>query len=197
MSDLTPELVQQFYADATQHFGCSVIDKADSKNMKAVAVFLDAIKVTDRDDFMTRFTTTIFDDIYIPFDVGDAGDYSLVDQVDILVHELVHVQQFRDDRVGFTVGYLLHEAARAEYEAVAYSADMEMHFWRTGEIYDIRARAQLLSHYALEADEIDFAANWMESIAMTIQAGAAVNDVAVWAMDWMEQHGVEGAAANG
>jgi len=191
---LTPELTKQFYIEACQKFGATIVQKDDSEFMAAIATVLNQLNITDRDDFMKRFTTTIGTKIYVPFDVGIAGDYTLEDQVDVLVHELVHVQQYDANEPKFVLCYLLNEAARAEYEAQAYSADMEMHYWRTGRIYDIRGRAQLLDNYALEQDEINFAAEYMESIATTIQEGAAVNNVAAWAMDWMEQHGVQGAA---
>lgn len=191
MEQITPELVKEFWKDALVKFDAKSVDKDDSTFMKSIGTFLDAIKVLDKEDFMERFTTTIFKTIYRPFKIGDTANYSLWGQITVLVHELVHVLQFEDDEVGFTVGYIANESSRAAYEADAYSADMEMHWWMYGEIYDIKRRASALKHYGLEQDEIDFAASVIESNSLTVQnSDAAVNEVAAWAMTWLEEHGV-------
>lgn len=197
MEQITPELVKDFWKDALEKFDAKSVSKDDSSFMKSIATFLDAIKILDKEDFMDRFTTTIFRTIYRPFKIGDPSNYSLWAQITVLVHELVHVKQFEADEVGFTVGYITTESSRAAYEADAYSADMEMHYWMYGEIYNIKERAGNLKYYGLEQDEIDFAASVIESNSLTIQnSDAAVNEVAAWAMTWLENHGVTPEVVN-
>jgi len=191
IEQVTPELVKEFWKDALKKFDAKSVDKDDSTFMKSIASFLDAIKILDKEDFMDRFTTTIFKTIYRPFKIGDTSNYSLWGQITVLVHELTHVLQFEANEIEFTVGYITNESSRAAYEADAYSADMEMHYWMYGEIYNIKDRAANLKYYGLEQDEIDFAASVMESNSLTIlNSDAAVNDVAAWTMDWLEAKGV-------
>jgi len=191
ISQITPELVQQFWKDALKEYDAKSVDKDDSDFMKSIATFLDAIKVLDKEDFMKQFTTTIFKTIYRPFKIGDTANYDLWSQITVLVHELTHVLQFKADEVGFTVGYIVNKSSRAAFEADAYGADLEMHYWMYGKLYNIKARAANLKYYGLQQEHIDFAASVLESIGTTItKSDAAVSEVAAWAMDWLEAHGV-------
>lgn len=192
IDQITPDLVQRFWADAIKEFDADSVDKDDSGFMKAVGGFLDAIGILDKEDFLERFTTTIFKTIYRPFKVGEPnGMYSLWEQVTVLVHELVHVQQYKDDPFGFPFAYVANKSARSEYEAQAYSADLEMHYWMHGHLYDVHSRAANLKYYGLEQEHIDYAASYLESIGMTIEnSDAAINPVAAWAMDWLETNSV-------
>ncbi len=193
---ITSELVKKFWKDALEEFGAKSVDKNDSGFMKAVGSFLDVIGILDKDEFLNHFTTTIFTTIYRPFDIGDGDDgWDLWHQITICVHELVHVLQYKDDPIGFTFSYVGSKNSRSEYEAKAYAADMEMHYWRYGKLYNIEHRMQSLKSYGVDQEHIDFAVSVMESIGETVLAGATVNDVAAWAMDWLEANGVQGAKA--
>jgi len=185
---LTPELVKEFYRDGLRSYGARIKSKKDSDMMVAVSRFLDLIKVQDKEMFLNSFTTTIFDTIYVPYEVGVEGDYDLWDQVTTLVHELVHVTQHDADKLGFWLKYLASGSDRAHYEAQAYGADLEMHIWRKGEPYDLKTTAGYLDHYGLEQEHIDFCYVELLTINDIIQnTDAAVNPVAAWAMDWLEQ----------
>ena len=188
IDQITPDLVKRFWAEALEKFDASSVDKDDSTFMKAIGGFLDAIGILDKKDFLERFTTTIFKTIYRPFKIGDANsEYSLWEQMSVLVHELVHVEQYKADPFGFPFAYVANKSARAQYEAEAYSADLEMHYWMHGHLYDVKSRAANLQYYGLEQEHIDYAASYLESIGMTIEnSDAAVNPVAAWAMDWLE-----------
>lgn len=190
MSSLTPELVKDFYRDGLNSYGAHVRSKGDDEMMRAVASFLDLIKVQDKEMFLNMFTTTIFDTIYTPFKVGVDGSmgYGLWEQITTLVHELVHVTQHDSDRLGFWMKYLASKSDRAHFEAQAYGADLEMHYWRKGEAYDLKQVAGYLEHYGLEREHIDFCYVELLTIDDIIQnTDAAVNPVSAWAMDWLEQ----------
>jgi len=190
MSSLTPELVKDFYRDGLNSYEARVRSKGDDEMMKAVAAFLELIKVQDKEMFLHMFTTTIFDTIYTPYQVGVDGSkgYGLWDQITTLVHELVHVTQHDADRLGFWMKYLANKSDRTHFEAQAYGADLEMHYWRYGKPYDLREVAGYLEHYGLEQEHIDFCYVELVTIDDIIQnTDAAVNPVATWAMDWLEQ----------
>lgn len=190
MSDLTPDLVREFYRVGCARYGAHTHSKTDCVLMKATAGFLDLIGILNKDDFLTSFTTTLQDNIYIPFDVGVENDhYGLWDQVVILVHELVHVTQYDKNKIGFLVEYAVNKTARAHFEAQAYGADLEMHIWRYGEPYNIRQRAALLSNYGLGKDYIELAYTELLTIADVVEnTDGAVSPVAAWAMSWLEQN---------
>ena len=189
MSEPTPQLVEEFYRVRTRTYGAHVTQKGDSSMMKAVANFLDLINVQDKEMFLNNFTTTIFDTVYVPYSVGVAGDYSLWDQITTLVHELVHVTQHDADRLGFWLKYLANKTDRAHFEAQAYGADLEMHYWRYGKSYDLKETAGHLKYYGLGQEYIDFCYVELVTIDDTIRnTDAAVNPVAAFAMDWLEEH---------
>lgn len=193
--EITPALVKDFWKDALVQFGARSVDKNDSAFMKGIGSFLDFLNVLDSEEFLENFTTTIFTTIYRPFEIGnDADGWGLWSQISICVHELVHVQQYLDNPFGFPFKYLA-KSPRAEYEAQAYSSELELHHWRHGELFDIRNRLQTLRNYSLEAEHIDYAVAYLESIGETVLAGGTVNPVAAWALDWLEERGVQGAQA--
>jgi len=189
---ITPELVRKLWAEALDHFGAKSVDKEDSDFMEAVGGFLDGIGVLDKEDFLERFTTTIGRTIYRPFDIGvEDGGWDLESQVMILTHELVHCEQYEDGPVEFCVDYVVSRSARADFEAKAYAADMEINYFLTGELYDIPTRAASLLYYGLNQSHVDLVVSVMESISETVVQGASVNDVAAWVLNWLEENGVE------
>ena len=102
-------------------------------------MFLSRINVLDKDEFLRRYTTTIGKRIYTPFDVGVPDErYDLWRQISVCVHEHQHVEQLlRDGWLKFAGRYLVSSAARAAYEAEAFRCNMELHYWRYGEIPDL------------------------------------------------------------
>lgn len=88
-----------------------IVNKNDSKLMKAIAVILKPFCPT----FMTNFTTTIGRTIYCP-------NGQIMESV--LAHELVHVADFKKYHVWFVFSYLLFPpmfiTMRAFWEKRAY-----------------------------------------------------------------------------
>lgn len=188
---ITPELVRKIWSEALDHFNARSVNKEDSEFMEVVGGFLDLIRVTDKREFLGRFTTTIGRTIYRPFEIGVAdGVWTLQDQIVTLCHELVHVEQYTDSPLIFSLGYCSKPSVRAKYEAKAYAADMEVDYYLTGKLYDIPSRAACLLSYGLNQSHVDFAASVMESVAETIVQGASVNGVAAWIIDRLKANGI-------
>ncbi len=189
---MTPDQVRRFWHDALRHYGARSIAKGDSALMGTVGWFLDSMGVLDKEDFLNRFMTTIGEVIYRPFAIGDeSSGWSLASQVIGCTHELVHVRQYQRDPAGFTLGYAMRRSSRADHEAKAYAAELEVHYWLYGTLYDIRARMQCLLDYGLKQEHCDFAADVLESVGETIKQGASVNEVAAWTIAWLEANGVK------
>jgi len=188
---ITSQLVKDFYAAATKQYGASIINKSDNEFMKLVSSFLDGIGVLDKDVFMKHFVTTVGTSIYIPYEVGADGEWSLWNQIGVLVHELVHCEQYREAPAAFMVKYLVNKSDRATYEAQAYGADLEMKYWFNGQGYDIKKRTQSLLNYGLQQEHCDYAAEHLAIYDDVFKQGGGVSHVAAWAKEWLNVHGAK------
>lgn len=189
----TPELVRDFWRHMTRAYGTRIIDKNSAWEMRLVGLFLSRIKVLDKDDFLRRYTTTIGKRIYTPFDVGVPDDrYGLWGQISVCIHEHQHVEQLlRDGWLKFAGRYLISSAARAAYEAEAYRCNMELHFWRHGEIPDLQLLAKRLEHYGCSQGDIDMVERMLELSAETVRRGGIVNRASQKAIAWLNRNAPE------
>lgn len=192
MKEPTPELVKQFWKDGLEKFDIEQKDKKDSTTMEVVGGFLDLCRITDKDAFMERFTTTVCETIYTPFEIGVPGPdglHSLWSQMRVFPHELKHVNQFRADPAGFVVGYAVKRSKRAASEAEAYAVDLETNFWRTGVLFDIPHRMSVLkSSYGCADTHVDFASDFLTIRGELILQGEIIAPEAEWFIDWCNEH---------
>ena len=185
----SPKLVRDLWKDAQLKWNMEWVCKGESDFMENVGGFLDLIGIDlDKEDFMTRFTTSLLETIYIPFEVGLPSRYDLWEQVVVLVHELVHVEQYHANEVLFPLRYVADRAWRTQYEAEAFSADMEMHCWRYGNCYNPELRVKSLFSYGLNETHVAYARDHLESQIPIIEGGASIHPVAAWAIEWLEAH---------
>ena len=114
-TELSPELVRDFWRHMTGAYGTRVIDKSSAWEMRLVGMFLARINVLDEEEFLRRFTTTIGKRIYTPFEVGVPDEhYDLWSQISVCVHEHQHVEQLlRDGWLKFAGRYLVSSVGRA------------------------------------------------------------------------------------
>ena len=189
-TELSPELVRDFWEQMTGAYGTRVIDKSSAWEMRLVGMFLARINVLDEEEFLRRFTTTIGKRIYTPFEVGVPDEhYDLWSQISVCVHEHQHVEQLlRDGWLKFAGRYLVSSAARAAYEAEAYRCNMELHHWRFGELPDLGRLARRLEHYGCNQHDIDMAERMLELSAATVRRGGVINRASQRALSWLEQH---------
>jgi len=184
---ITREQVSQLIERLHSELDFEIEHKADSAFMKTIGGALDLMGIINHDDFMKRFTTTIGHTIYAPFKFGDSDSrLERWNHVGVLVHELAHVYQYDHSPVLFPGRYLGDRSWRAQYEAEAFSADLQLYFWRTGKIYDIEKRSLVLLHYGLEPSHCKYVENHLWSVAETIKAGGQVSSIATAAIDALE-----------
>jgi hypothetical protein len=122
--------------------------------MKASAFILERLGPIPKGEFQTNYTTTIGETIYAP---KDFWDWSFEQAQDTLVHEFVHVNQYRRDGLTFMFRYVTNPGWRARYEAEAYATNLAAN-WRRGE-YTISALdyAELLTFYGCSPKQIKIA----------------------------------------
>lgn len=135
--------VKDFYKIMANKYDCEIVDKEDDLMMEAIGYFLDGIGVMDKEDFLNNFTTTLYDNIYVPFEIGNNTECNLNTQISILIHELVHVRQFKEAKIKMPLAYLVNSADRAMYESEAWSGNIEFLYKRGYTITE-----KYLDHYS-------------------------------------------------
>jgi len=171
-------IVVQFWQQMALVFIASVVQKGTSGFMRSASWFLDAIGIMDKQTFMERYTTTIFSTIYVPFQIGiPTKNYSLWGQLSVCAHECQHVAQGNRDGVNaFNLRYLMDSGARAAYEAEALTAQMELEYWRWGEVPEDRPerRSRILEHYGCSEKDIEWVRVYLEQTRSTIMQGGII-----------------------
>lgn len=187
---ITPKNVKDFWSYMQNEFGSSVEQKNHSKVMEVAATLLDTLDIQDKDVFMKNFVTTLLSTIYIPFEIGDSSsDWSMWSQIRVCVHEHQHVVQGRREGWSrFGSKYMTSSSFRAGYEAEAYGCDLEMEFWRTGQILDIDQRVSSLKLYGCSDSDIEMAKQILNIRADVVVQGVVENLASVRAIDWLESN---------
>jgi len=127
---LTSASVKQLFATMAQMYDTEIADKSDSKEMRLVAKFLEAIGIMDAKDFLTKFATTIDHKLYLPFTPG-SDKVPLLAQVMTCAHEHQHVVVMEDEGyAGYHLNYVASPSMRAMYESRCYVASAEVCWWR-------------------------------------------------------------------
>jgi len=195
VTEPTPVVVRNFWDFMSEGYESDVIPKADSELMKLVAGFLDVTGILDDETFMENFTTTLHNNIYIPFEIGDPKR-DLWSQIRTCVHEHQHIEQGnRDGWIEFGGLYLTSPAFRANYEAEAYGCDMELEFWRQGQSFDAKAygqrRVETLKNYGCKPEHIEQAKQTIAIRAGVLAQGGLENKCSQLAVAWLNQHAPE------
>jgi hypothetical protein len=185
---LTPELVRGLWDYMSKTYQSRVLDKRTSDLMDLCGWGLDLMGIQDREQFLQDFSTTFFDTIWIPFEIGKpVGKWDLWLQIVICVHEHHHVVQCRrDGALEFASKYLASDTERAVYEAEAYRGAVELHWWRWGTILDTAKLARRLLHYGCTETEVHFVDEYLKVSADAIRHGAVINETSNVAIAYLE-----------
>lgn len=185
--EVTPELVRHLWAHMSREFGSSIIQKDDSKNMAAVAWALKTMGIMDAERFMRDFSTTLIDDIYIPFEIGDPTHTDLWSQIRLAGHEHQHVHQAKEEgTIVYTASYLGKKSGRAHWEADALLVDVELHFYQYGTLPDLHGISKKILSYGCGEAERRQIQGHLEMGAVTIEEGAVMTRAAQVAIKWLE-----------
>lgn len=188
-TDVRVEEVRAFWDFMQGHFRTSVINKRDALEMHLVADALAALGIQSREEFLANYTTTIGRRIYTAFEVGvPRPGWSLWSQVVVCVHEHQHVIQHDREGLAFEASYLADRAARARWEAEACRSNLELHFWRYGTMPSPRLMAEVLRGYGCREEDVEVATKALELSAVSISAGAVLNEATHVALGWLNAH---------
>lgn len=188
--------VQQFYQHMATQFGVVQVDKHDSQTMQLIAGALQLMGIVDAETFMAQFTTTLGHHMYTPFTPGIATPtWDLWAQIEVCVHECQHIHQYEAAGAPqFAWDYLTSHVARAQYEAEAYTCDLEMQWWHYRRLPNHAALARLLSSYGCDATDIAVVTQELGLAAVTVQAGGILRAATQAALTWLNQHAPQLAA---
>lgn len=183
----TTEMTCALWRAMNAHWGTMVIPKERSPLMKLAAAGLQWARIMDRDTFMNRYTTVFGRRIYPWFSLGEGSHDDLWYQIVVGVHEHQHVVQAKRDGVtGFSLPYLLSTRRRALIEAEAYRCNLEMNWWRSGEVGDAARLAAKLEQYGCNANDVRAARDYLQRAADEIRNGRIANEASRFAIDWLE-----------
>jgi hypothetical protein len=185
MKVLTPEVVKAFWSYMCKHYGTTAVNKPKSAEMKIAAHALELMGIMDASDFLSEFSTTVGERIYIPFKPGDTFKVSLVDQAAICVHEHVHVRQFKHAQ--FIGEYCLDSSKRALYECEAYRASMETSFYLVKDYPSPKAIAESLKAYNCNEKDRMFAKKYLTQASAIVRRGGVVTPETKVAKAWLEK----------
>lgn len=188
--DLTPAEVRQFWQYMETQYNFTVIDKSSSSSMQLVAKLLDLLGIVKKDYFLKNFTTTLGRRIYTPFVVGvPQWGWDLWSQVEVCAHECQHIHQYaHDGGVEFSWQYVTNHVKRAQYEAEAYTVDLELQWWRYKRLANPLALAKLLSNYGCTATDVAVVAKRLGLTAVSVRSGAVVQEASLTALDWLNHN---------
>lgn len=185
----TAQTTRALWRAMNAHWATKVIAKGRSPLMKLAAAGLQLVRIMDRDTFMNRYTTVIGRRIYPWFTLGEGSAKDLWYQIVVGVHEHQHVVQAnRDGVTGFSLPYLVSTRRRALIEAEAYRCNLEMNWWRSGEVGDPERLAAKLEQYGCSDDDVCAARDYLQDAAADIRNGNIINEASRFAIDWLEEH---------
>ena len=189
---LTEKLTKQYAKYISGIYGTTLHDKHDDQAMKAIGALLEKIGVLDADEFMSRFSTTLFKDVYLSFDPGvttmvneGLASRRRRSQVGIITHEHQHVAQMNETgALKFTTSYVADEEFRALAETEAYRATMEVHWIFTGQIIPAKSLANHLHSYMVSEPLIRMAELYLISASRMVESGNLVTEAALRTHGW-------------
>lgn len=183
MKEPTPEIARAFAEHMIREFGATLHEKDDPLRL-SVAL---GVRILGLDP--AHYATTLADHIFTPFKFGERveGAWALWEQMEVLVHECQHVEQYRRNGLRAGLDYIGSTAKRAANEAQCLSSNLELHHWRYGQIesWYPRARVEGLLLYGCSARDVLVAEKHTRMIGLSAKRGLVITRAARTALAWL------------
>jgi hypothetical protein len=126
---LTQSKLIAWYGLMQDEFDIVFIPKKESWLMKFFTFFISLARIFNKNictpkEFMEDYTTTIYNRIYISYDIGSSPNY--ISEIFLIAHEVTHTLQFREERFLMPLKYLFSNVRRSEYETEAFLTHLEL-----------------------------------------------------------------------
>lgn len=184
---VTGKQVRAFWRYMCKRYRCKVIDKDSAEEMQIIGWALDAMGIQDKDVFLKKFTTTLGNRIYIPFEIGVGTQKQLISQIATCVHECQHVVQYRRNEAQFVSNYIFSDASRAHYEADALRTNMEMYWFLTGRLLKPGSLANTLKYYGVRKGDIRVTRKHLAISAEVVKRGGVITGPSKVAIAWWKR----------
>jgi len=189
LRDITPEIADAFVSAMCTQFHARVVRKSQAVEMQFLGALFDiarvvGINVPAGHDF-ARYATTIGPMIYLP------DGLTPEQTVEIVTHELQHVEQFWKGGFGFAWLYLVEGEARVTYEAEAYAAGLAVSLALGKPLPSLDDLAlPLEGGYALAPEHVTLGRTLLEQQATSTALGIVTTKAGAAALQWLRSHGV-------
>ncbi len=181
--NITSQVVKDYFEELSTK-GIKIVYKKRSYFIKLIAWFLNFFRILSKEIFMNYFSTTIGNTIYTNFKTGDPL-YSFVSQLFLAAHEHTHVLQYRKEKFIFFLKYIFSSSSRAKYEAEAYTANIELHYFLFKEIIDVNYFADSLKYYKCSKKDIEKAINILNKNISLIKEGKIISESSKEIIAWL------------
>ena len=195
MKKLTKQIVIDYHDFMVEKFGVRLIFRKDDIPPDVFDVFPTLDQFCE-ETFLDHYAITIPNPfgktlIYLPWIAGSSTRVSLYDQVRRLAHECEHAVQIRHDGdTHFAASYLGNPALRANYEALAMHAELDVHFWYTGKsatAQTLSRMASKLKAYRCGADDIAVTEKHLVAYNKIVARGSVSSEAGKAAIGWLEE----------
>jgi hypothetical protein len=153
MKNITPDLVVAYHKYLAKTFNFRIINKNHAPEMQLIAEFLPRFVSIDKETFLAKYSTTLYNLVYSPHDIGSGSERQLFRQIKIITHEAQHVADFTDDPLEM-MAYLV-PSSRAHLEARAKSTSIYLQWWYNQKVPNLIEFTASLYDYGLKKSDID------------------------------------------
>jgi hypothetical protein len=190
MKKLTKKIVVDYHKFMCEKFDAVLLTPTDN-----VPVILEtALSIFNVNAaFLSKFAITFpgfgRNYIYVPWEPGIGKTDQYYVQVRRLAHECEHCVQIKYDRPVFATNYLTMPSARANYEALAMHAELELHFWYYGRAAlpsTLGRMANGLNAYRCSDDDIAVTYKHLLAYNKTVARGSVSSEAGKAAIKWLE-----------
>lgn len=186
--NLTPGLVQNFHRYLSKTFEFSIIDKKNAIEMEIIARFLPKITPIDPKIFMAKYSTTLYNRVYLPYEIGQGKKSDLFGQIVTITHEAQHVTDFRTNPTDMAL-YIVWDAQRTRIEVRAMTSKLYLQWWYNGTIPNLTKMAEGLYYYGLDANDQNVARKQLRVHAPIARRGIVPRNLVVnRAISWLRKN---------
>lgn len=193
--NITQQQVKGLWDAMQKQYNTTTYSKQASPEMQIISQILDVLGISDKETFITEFTTTLGRNIYTPFEIGIPDpNHDLLYQLIICAHEHQHVVQYERPYGGldFALKYLKDTTWRTAFEAEAYRVSITLHYWISGKMPDPQPYVRMVAEaYGIEKTDQDFMSEYLRLSLPTIKAKGIPDEAAKFAIQWLQANAPE------
>ena len=187
---VTGAQVKAFWTYMSKKYDFDIVTKSDDELMHIVGWALDQMGIMDKKKFLNNYTTTVCVGkhrvVYVNFEIGKGSQSELIRQIGVAAHESQHVVQATRDP-SQPIKYLASDSSRAYYEADAYRASMEMHWFFTGKLISPKSLADKLKGYSVGAADRRICEKHLIIASKVVKRGGVITGTSKVAIRWWKR----------